>query len=85
MPLEAVSRCPRSGTLFRAYLSIQETTGFAPIKKHIYLAFRAICTTFAGKKSKEDEKDSVCMSREYMPEPDGGIRDERHGRESWTQ
>ena len=31
-----------------------------------------------------DEKDTLCVSRQYLPQPDGGVRDERFGQEGWA-
>ena len=31
-----------------------------------------------------DETDTLCVSRQYLPQPDGGVRDERFGQEGWA-
>ena len=34
--------------------------------------------------SESDEKDTLCVSRQYLPQPDGGVRDEGLGQEGWA-
>ena len=36
----------------------------------------------AMQESERDEEDTLCVSRQYLPQPDGGVRDEGFGEES---
>ena len=41
------------------------------------------CYTSSTEQAEEaHDEDTLCVSREHLPQPDGGIRDERHGTES---
>ena len=49
-------------------------------KRQKMKVFRPLFITFAGQKEKRlYEKDIVCVSREYLSESDGGVRDEGPG------
>ena len=41
------------------------------------------CYTDSTEQAEESyDEDTLCVSREHLPQPDGGVRDERHGLES---
>ena len=51
-------------------------------KKHLQIDFFCLTLQIHFLKNRPgNEKDIVCLSREYMPKSDGGIRDERLGEE----